>query len=64
MQNIFNHTQFESIVLVQTVWIRLMNNEMPLTYCEDGLYGADAVVSRAPVSTVVVEAFLQDVLVT
>lgn len=33
------------------------------SYSEDGLYGADAVVSRAPVATVVVEALLQDVLV-
>lgn len=34
------------------------------SYSEDGLYGADAVVSGAPVATAVVEAFLQDVLVT
>lgn len=33
------------------------------SYSEDGLNGADAVVSGAPVATVVVEAFLQDVLV-
>lgn len=34
-----------------------------MTHRKDGLYGANAVVSRAPIPTARVEAFLQDILI-